>query len=725
MRFLRVFPAVVIVVAFIPAAARAQHALRGVVFARDGKVIRNANVFVLETLEGVVTGADGRFQINIADSVATLVARGIGYVPANRRVTAPLPDSVVITLERAAPTLSPITVTASSYTASEERTATLTPLEVVTIPGTAADVNRALQTLPGVQQVDEGTGLFVRGGDAYETKVFLNEAALLNPVEVQSPNGTFMGTVDPFLLSGITFSSGGFGARFGNALSAAVSLNTLRHPPKQAVSASIGLAGLSLSVAQPYSKAIGVRAAANVFDLRPLIALNGSSREYDPAPRGHDLSASFIAVSPKAGELTLFAIQQATKLGVAVTDPSYSGRFGFDELSNMIVAEWKKEGDRIKSTVTAAAGASRKNEVYGTFELRTHLSQQQLFTQHEWITSPALTIRAGGEIDDVGAAFTGTIPNTAIDVAPGSRTRVVGSDEDGLRTAAFTEADARIGGKLRAITGVRTDRSSLTDAWTVDPRVSIAYRAAGSLHITGAWGIYHQVPDPLLFDPTLGNGHLRSMRAMHSIVGFQSGDQAQMVRLELYHKDYSNLSRQTRDFGTATGLDGSSYGADLFLKGMTVLGLRGRLTYSYAHSVRTDADTRARAASPFDVPHTITAVLQRNIAGWEMGGAYRYATGRPFTPVTSASYSAIEQRWIPSYGNPSSDRLPDLRRLDFSVSRFMGLAPGWNIVTYASVNNILGRHNVYNYTYSADYKKRIPVASLFDRSLYFGATFLH
>ena len=106
---------------------------------------------------------------------------------------------------------------ASSYTASEERTATLTPLEVVSIPGTAADVNRALQTLPGIQQVDEGTGLFVRGGDAYETKVFPNDAALLNPMDIQSPNGTFMGTVDPFLLDGIVFSSGGFGARSGNA----------------------------------------------------------------------------------------------------------------------------------------------------------------------------------------------------------------------------------------------------------------------------------------------------------------------------------------------------------------------------------------------------------------------------------------------------------------------------------------------------------------------------
>ena len=65
-------------------------------------------------------------------------------------------------------------VQAGQYTASEERGATLTPLEVVTTPGTAADVNRAIQSLPGVQAGDEGTALFVRGGDFTGSRVFLN-----------------------------------------------------------------------------------------------------------------------------------------------------------------------------------------------------------------------------------------------------------------------------------------------------------------------------------------------------------------------------------------------------------------------------------------------------------------------------------------------------------------------------------------------------------------------
>ena len=707
------------------AAQSAAATLRGIVLSSTGTRIPNANVFILETLEGVVTDQDGRFQLSVRDTSVTIVARGIGFTPFTLKVPSPFPDSVIITLERAAPELTPITVVASSYTASEERTATLTPLEVVTIPGTAADVNRALQTLPGIQLADEGTGLFVRGGDAYETKVFLNEASLLNPVDVQSPNGTFMGSVDPFLLDGIVFSSGGFGARFGNALSAAVSLTTQRRPSRSALSASVGFAGLSLSLARPLTKVAGVRVAGNLFDLRPLIAVNGSSRDYDPAPNGHDLSASVIVSSPKAGELTLFAIQKTNKLGVSVDEPSYSGTFGLKGKSNLAVATWKKERGAFTSTVAASAGNSVKDELYGTFDLNTKLTQAQLFAEQRWVRSERLTLRAGGEVERLNAGFEGTIPRTDIDVAPGSRTRVVGSSETGTRSALFVETDARVAQKIRLMTGLRTDRSSLTGESTLDPRISLAYRALGSAHITAAWGIYHQIPDALFFDPVLGDSTLGAMRATHSILGFQAGDNAEMIRVELYRKEYDNLSRQTRDFSVATDLGGESFGADFFLKGTTLLGVRGRITYSYAHSERTDADTRIKAASPYDVPHTLTLVAQRNIAGIEAGIAYRYASGRPFTPVTSATYNEEESRWIPTYGDPSSERLPALRRFDISVSHIRQLVPSWQIVMYASINNLLGRHNVYNYTYSADYSRRREIASLFDRSLYVGATILH
>jgi hypothetical protein len=150
--------------------------LRGRVVGENGAPIDGANVFILETLDGALSNAAGHFSIRTGHrGVATLVVRRVGFRPKQLDVSIPAAAPIAVTLEKQPVALAPVTVQAGRYTAGDERGATLTTLEVVTTPGAAADVNRAIQTLPGVQTVDEGTALFVRGGDYTETKVLLDE----------------------------------------------------------------------------------------------------------------------------------------------------------------------------------------------------------------------------------------------------------------------------------------------------------------------------------------------------------------------------------------------------------------------------------------------------------------------------------------------------------------------------------------------------------------------
>jgi hypothetical protein len=156
-----------------------------------------------------------------------VAVRRTGYREVRQLIADSSRARISLILERTeAQPISAVMVEAGRFVAADEPGATLSPIEIVTIPGTAGDINRAIQTLPGTQQVDEGTGLFVRGGDFTETRVFLNEALLLNPAQLQSPAGTFVGTFDPFLMDAVYFTSGGFGARYGDALSAIVALRT-------------------------------------------------------------------------------------------------------------------------------------------------------------------------------------------------------------------------------------------------------------------------------------------------------------------------------------------------------------------------------------------------------------------------------------------------------------------------------------------------------------------
>ena len=713
-------------VAFVAQAADSVAPLRGRVIAEAGTPIDGANVFLLETLDGALTRADGHFAIRTAHrGTATVVVRRVGFRPRQLDVTIPLADPLVITLEKQPVRLAAVAVQAGRYTAGEERGATLTTLEVVTTPGAAADVNRAIQTLPGVQSVDEGTALFVRGGDYTETKVLLDGAVLLNPTQLRTPTGTFVGTVDPFLLDGIFFSSGGFGARYGNALSGLVSLRTQGRPSRTSATASVGLAALSGAAAVARPRRAGIRLAANRFDLDPFLRFNGSDRLYDPPPVGHDLSGSLTWTYRPSGEVKVFALEQTSRLGVGVDEASFGGTFNVSNESRIAVATWRERFRGGESWLSISTSDHDGRQQFGAFRLGRRFSSTQVAAVAEWPLVPRMTLRAGAEWERLRTTFDGSIPARGDDVAPGAFVRLWISDGSGDRDGSFAEADWQLGGRLAATTGIRTDRSTLTRMRTVDPRVSVSLGLRPGVTLTGAWGIYHQVPDPIFFDSGFGGDpSLPPTHATHSVIGAQlGGGDAFTARVEAYDKRYRDLAQLTRDYDVVSGGTGRARGADVWLKARAPFRLDARLAYGFVRSRRTDPHTGTIASAPFDVTHSVTSMLARQWGrGWQTAAAYRHATGRPFTPVADATFDDTHQLWVPTYGAAMSERLPPFHRLDLSASWFRRISPSTQVVAYWSMSNVLDRKNVHAYRYSSDYTARFPVRSIFERSHYFGVS---
>jgi hypothetical protein len=469
-------------------------ALRGVVRGTDGAPVQGANTFLLETLEGALTDADGQFALRSArEGVATLVVRRIGFRAMHVTVSLPRAELLEIVLTADAAALAPITVQAGRYTTGDERGATLTSLEVVTTPGAAANVNRAIQTLPGAQTVDEGTALFIRGGDHTETRVLLDGAVILDGTQLRTPTGTFTGTVDPFLLDGIFFSSGGFSARYGNALSSIVSLRTQGRPEASSATVSAGLAAISGSVAIALPQTTGVRAAGNRLDLAPFLRVNASPRQYDPPPTGHDVSASATWRYRPTAELKLFAIDQRTRLGVGVDEASFGGLYDVSADNGMAVLTWRDALGTVSSWATLATSRLREHEEFGVFRLGKRLRAAQFSVMAEWPAAPSLRVRTGVELERNTSAFDGSIPERGDDVSPDARTTVFESDGAGTRDGTFVEAEWRAGSRVVATIGARTDHSELTGDRTTDPRLSMAFALSDGVTLTGAWGVYHQV----------------------------------------------------------------------------------------------------------------------------------------------------------------------------------------------------------------------------------------
>ena len=706
----------------VAAAQAPAHTLRGVVKSLNGTPVAGAEAFLLESMDAATSDNAGGFGIRTgASGNVTLVVRHIGFAPATTVVPVDTTEVIEVTLHSQAAVLVPITVQAGAYTAGNERGVTLSALEVVTTPGATADVARAMQTLPGVQMVDEGTGLFVRGGDVSETKVLLNNTVMLSPYNYETPTGNYTATVNPFLLDGIFFSSGGFGARYGNVLSGVADLRTAGRPVQSSVTGTAGLASVSAEADLALPHDVGIRATAAHNDLEPLVRLNGATRSYSPPPRGNDYSGSAMYDYRPTGELEVFAIDRASKVGIGINDPSFDGGFSSNARSSMTQAEWKDVFGSLAPTASISYSTTHDDEGYGVFALGDVERWSQLFAQTAWTASDRLALRGGGDLDWRDARFVGSIPKLASDPGPGARSTTFDSRAAGGRKGAFAEADLRLLEDLRVIAGLRTDRSTFTQRRTSDPRLSLAYKLRDAT-LTAAAGEYHQVSDPLYFASGLGSStKLAPMRARQYVVGAQVGEDKQMARVELYDKRYDDLVGLTRDKVVVGGGTGEARGADLFIRHSIWPFASIRLTLSLVDSRRTDPNTGIVARAPFDITHSSTLVFDQALPkGFSFSAAYRHAAGKPYTPVIGATLDAGRQVWTPQYGAPYSLLLPAYSKTDIALSRVTQPWPKTAVVYFASVDNIFNRVNAYDYTYTSDYTTRIPIRSLFNRSLYMG-----
>lgn len=697
--------------------------VRGTVIMAPAVPVERANVFLLETLEGALTDTAGRFAFRTTHrGPATLIVRGIGLQELRVNLVLPTSESLLIEVFGVPIELDPITVEAWRVLAADTADVALTSLGVVTTPGAAADVYRAIQTYPGLQMVDEGAGLFVRGGDVAETRVYLNDALVISPYRYESPTGGFFGAFDPFLLDGIAFSTGGFGARYGNALSAVAELRTQGRPTVASGGLTASLAALSGSAGLPLPGSLGLRAAVTRSNTALMFDLNGSASEFTQVPEGRDLSGS-LTWTYAGGELRAFAMDQWSRLGVLADDEAFTGAFDADERHALYVTSWRDTIGFAAVTMSGSVARTTRAQSFGAFQLDQADREAQLRGRLTAGLGARLRLTLGGEVESRRASFAGSIPESADDKRAAARRTLFAARVSGDRHAIFSEVDWLAGRRWRVTAGLRSDYADLSGRRTLDPRVAVAARLAPGATLTAAWGIYHQIPEPFYYEPTTGRPGLGPMRAVHWVGGAQLEGYGFLLRGEVYLKTYRDLAQRSREFAVVEGGRGESRGVDAFLRWTGRPGLDLRISYSFIRARRTDPDTQRDARSPFDITHVYTAVVERTFAQrWRVSSAYRRATGRPFTPVVAATPDPTRGVWTPTYGPAMSGRLPPFRRLDLAGSYLHSFWPGTLSVFFVGVTNLLDRENVYGYRYSADYRERLPIRSQFKRSIYFGTS---
>ena len=723
----------------LPLSALAQQQsafVAGRVVDENGASLAFVNLHLVDSFDGEVSNAAGKFFIATRKTgEARIRASLIGHETAEQSIRLAAGDTAYadFILKETLVNLQDVVVIASAFaTGDEGKGVTLRRMEVVTTPGAAADIFLAIKTFPGLAMVDEGSGLFVRGGDVSETVTLLDQATVVHPYKYESPTGGVFGTINPFLVSGTFFSSGGFPARYGNALSGVLAMESQNLPAGSAYTLNVGLAAASASLQIPlFQNKLGVRFSGNRSSTGAMFRLNGLRDEFVEPPSGNDANLSLICQYSPTGRLKFFNFASNDRIGVNAPQPSFAAVYRGKESNQLHNLQWSDiwRDWLMKMSLSLNRYDTKRNLGNLDFAQRDDTYKWRLDVERE--LSKRARLSWGSELERVNNNFRGAVPENEDVLDPDADVKRLHEAYSAQRWGAYAEMETQLGRRVTGGAGVRIDHHNFANETTVDPRLSLRYDFSKQTNLRLAWGIYHQFPEAYLFNPASGNSLLASQRAQHYIIGLEHQREQLMMRVETYYKPYQDLVIRDNERHYANRGDGEAHGIDVFVKYGAFLQTRfnGWLAYSYLHAERLlprNIGKRyfyERAPSPFDVTHNLTLVGKLRLIQFFSGGlTYRIATGRPVTPIAGAIRNEEFGFYIPIEGPVNSERLPSFQRLDASLSYYLPYGNGNSTTFYFAVSNLLNRSNVLDYDYSLDYSYRTPRQTNYRRFIYFGAT---
>src|SRR5690606_3493480 len=248
------------------------------------------------------------------------------------------PIELDIQLKEEITELTAVMVTAGTFEASDRKrsSAVLDPIDIVTTASANGDITGALKTLPGAQQVGESEGLYVRGGTAAETKTFIDGTLVNNFFFSSVPNIAQFGRFSPFIFKGTVFSTGGYSALYGQALSSALILESIDLPEQS--SASLGITVLSGTAGYQHlskNKQSSFGGSYSYTNLGLAFAVIKQKQDYSKVPTFHNGDANFRIKTSKTGILKYYGYFSTSKLGFNTNSIDTLGMYDYFALDNL------------------------------------------------------------------------------------------------------------------------------------------------------------------------------------------------------------------------------------------------------------------------------------------------------------------------------------------------------------------------------------------------------
>jgi vitamin B12 transporter len=666
----------------------AQVVVKGQVKDTDGQAIIGANVILKGTYDGASTDAAGSFSFKTKSTGSqVLVISYLGYSTLEKLITLDQPVAPLnLVLKPDYRQLQAVQISAGAFEASDEkRSALLTSRDIVTTAGAAADIMGAINALPGTQKVGEEGKLFVRGGDSYETKTFIDGLPVANPYNASVPDVPARGRFSPFLFSGMAFSSGGYSAEYGQALSSALLLQSQDLAEESQTGISLLSVGAILSRTKRWENT-SLAVSGEYTNLQPYMRLVPQRQDWINMPETKAGSVVFRQKTSPTGLFKVYGTYASSEFALFQEDINAPETPTQVNLSNQNLFLNSSYEEVFKEKWTLQTGTTY---TYTTQAITAGTTDVNTGT-HTW-NGKAVMIRDLGHAVTLRTGLETQLSkyDQTFQQNPTAETRHGLVDDQNV--AGFAEADVYLGSKLVARPGLRWERSQFLDKNALSPRLALAYQVGKDGQVSFAYGHFYQTPEqdylkyqqPLTFE-----------KAVHYILNYQRTFGKRTLRVEGYHKQYQNLIRfNAPELLNATQINngghGYARGVEFFFRDQETI-KRGDywISYSFLDSKRLYKGYPELARPSFASTHNLNLVYKQMIDPIKtyVGTTFSYTSGRPFH-------------------NPNQEGFMQGRTknyLDLSVSAsYLTTIKGHNVILHGACNNLLGFNNVFGYRYAA------------------------
>jgi outer membrane cobalamin receptor len=501
------------------------------------------------------------------------------------------------------------------------------------------------------------------------------------PYFSKMPDLPTRGRFSPLLFNGAVFSTGGYSAEFGQALSSVVALNTTALEPEDKSGISLLTVGAQGSHARRWEQSslaltgelIHTALSNKIFapDIQwindPVIA--GSTLMFRQKTSDTGMIKSFGSYSHHASRMLHHNFQESVFQDISLKNSnSYLNTTYNEELNSQWI---------IHSGV--GANFDIKNIDIDQFNIKT--TQKSLQAKVGFTNRPAdgFSIKMGTDYHYYGFGEELNMNDVLI------------LQFENHQFAAFLEPELKISSTIALRAGIRAEHHSIIGEASFSPRLSAAVKTGNYSQLSAAYGTFVQNPEERYLKFTTD---LNSEKAEHAILTWQCRKGSHTLRMEAYQKNYTNLVKFKEEFSFSpdnysNNGTGYSRGIDLFWRNQKEFGKSDYwISYSLNDTKRDYRNFPGMATPYYASAHNLSAVYKRFLTSINsfISSSWSFASGRP-------------------YFNPNNTQfMDDLTKSYYDIS--LGFTHVFYMVNTQSVvhlvvNNVFGFNNVYGYTYAS------------------------